>query len=134
MAKAAVMSKWLAGHNAALTARVRAPHECRFSMQFFNAVQGHCTAAFYDAITGPTEFIISVVNSLKMVNIPLAWLPLLDGRKESWHIIIIVIIIIIIIKRCRNVRLGESDLCPNEADDPSNTIPTYRKKEEIRKK
>ena len=26
--------------------------------------------AFYDAITGPTEFIISIVNSEKMVNMP----------------------------------------------------------------
>ena len=27
---------------------------------------------FYDAITGQTEFIISLVNSVKLVNIPLA--------------------------------------------------------------
>ena len=26
--------------------------------------------AFYDAITGPTDFIISIVNSVKMVNMP----------------------------------------------------------------
>ena len=40
-------------------------------MQVFSAVQGHCIEpAFYDAITGPTEFIISIVNSVKMVNIP----------------------------------------------------------------
>ena len=25
---------------------------------------------FYDAITGPTEFIISIVNSVKMVDMP----------------------------------------------------------------
>ena len=37
-------------------------------MQVFSAVQGHCTVAFYDAITGPPEFIISIVNSVKMVN------------------------------------------------------------------
>ena len=28
--------------------------------------------AFYDAIAGPTEFIISNVNSVKLVNMPLA--------------------------------------------------------------
>ena len=37
-------------------------------MQLFSAVQGYCAAAFYGAITGPTEFIISVVNSVKIVN------------------------------------------------------------------
>ena len=26
--------------------------------------------AFYDAYTGPTEFIISIINSVKMVNMP----------------------------------------------------------------
>ena len=36
-------------------------------MQVFSAVQ--CTAAFYDIITGPTEFIVSIFNSVKMVNI-----------------------------------------------------------------
>ena len=41
-------------------------------MQVLSAVQGQCTAAFYDAITGPTEFIISIVNSVKMVNMPYA--------------------------------------------------------------
>ena len=35
-------------------------------MQVFSAVQGHCPAAFYDVITGQTEF-ISIVNSVKMV-------------------------------------------------------------------
>ena len=35
-------------------------------MQVFSAVQGNCTPTFYDAITGPTEFIISIVNSVKM--------------------------------------------------------------------
>ena len=39
-------------------------------IQVFSAAQGHCTAAFYDAFTGPTEFIISIVNSVKMVNFP----------------------------------------------------------------
>ena len=61
-----VMVKWLAGQTAVLTARVRIPHECRFSV----TVQGHCTGAFYDAITGPTEFINSIVNSVTMVNMP----------------------------------------------------------------
>ena len=63
---AAVMVKWSAGQTAVLTKRVRAPHECS---KVFSAVQGHCTAAFYDANTGPTEF-ISIVNSVKMVNMP----------------------------------------------------------------
>ena len=36
----------------------------------FSAMQCNCTAAFYDGITGPTKFIISTDNSLKMVNTP----------------------------------------------------------------
>ena len=32
------------------------PHECIF----FSVVQGYCTAAFYDAFTGPTKFIVCV--------------------------------------------------------------------------
>ena len=39
--------------------------------------------AFYDAITGPTEFIISIVNSVKMVNMPLACYPTLRREKVS---------------------------------------------------
>ena len=72
-----MMSKWLAGQIAVLTARVRAPHECRFSV--------HCKVialpAFYDAITGPTEFIISIV---KIVNM-----------QKSRYIIIVIVNIII---------------------------------------
>ena len=67
------MTKWLAWQIEVLVARVRAPHE----MQVFSAVQGHCTDAFYDAITGHTKFIISIVNSLKIVKMPEAWQPLL---------------------------------------------------------
>ena len=49
----------------------------------------HCIAltAFYDGITGPTEF-ISVVDSVKMVDMPLVWLPCLDSGKMSRYIII----------------------------------------------
>ena len=39
-------------------------------MQAFGAMQGYCTATFYDAITGLTEFIIFIVNSVKIVNMP----------------------------------------------------------------
>ena len=60
------MTKWLAGLTAVLPARVRAPHECRFSVKC-NVV---AVPAFYDAITGSTEFIIYIVNSVKMVNMP----------------------------------------------------------------
>ena len=74
----AVMARWLAGQTAVLTARVRAPHECRFSVQ----CKAIALPAFYDAITGPTEFIISIVNSVKMVNMPLAWLPILKEGKS----------------------------------------------------
>ena len=40
----------------------------------------------YDAIAGPTEFITSLVNSVKMVNMPYAWLPLIDGGKKSRYV------------------------------------------------
>ena len=52
-------------------------------------MQGHWTAAFYDAVTGPTEFIISIVNSVKMVNMPQARLPHLELGKQTRYIIII---------------------------------------------
>ena len=64
---AAVMAKWLARQTAVLTARVRTSlltPDCRFSVQSkFIAL-----LAFYDTITGPTQFIISLVNSVKMFN------------------------------------------------------------------
>ena len=56
------MAKWLAGQTAVLTAQVRAPHECRFSVQCKVIV----LPGFY--ITGPTEFIITPVNSVNMVD------------------------------------------------------------------
>ena len=60
------MAKWLAWQTAVLTTQVRFQHE---TLQNFSATfQGHSTAAFYDAITGRTEFVISIVNSVKMVN------------------------------------------------------------------
>ena len=60
------MAKWLPGQTAVLTARVRAPHECRSSVQ----CKVIALPALYDAITGPTDFIISIVISIKMVNMP----------------------------------------------------------------
>ena len=65
---AAVMTKWLAGQTAVLTARVRTSlltPDCRFSVQ----CKVIALLAFYDSITLPTEF-ISLVNSVKMVNMP----------------------------------------------------------------
>ena len=70
------MALWLAEQTAVLTAPVRASHECRFP------VQCKVIAAFYDAITGPTELIISIFNLVKMVNIPSARLPLLKEGKS----------------------------------------------------
>ena len=65
----AVMAKWLPRQTAVLTARVRTSlvtHDCRFSVQ----CKVIALLAFYDTITGPTKFIISLVNSVKMVNMP----------------------------------------------------------------
>ena len=61
-----VMATWLAGQTAVLAALVRAPHDCRFSVQC-KVIE---LPAFCDTITGPTEFIISLVNSVKLVNMP----------------------------------------------------------------
>ena len=58
----------LAGQTAVLTALVLAPHECRFSVQCEVIAPLH---AFYEAITIQTEFIVSLVNSVKTVNIRL---------------------------------------------------------------
>ena len=68
---AVVMAKWLAGLTALLTARVRAAlgtPDCRFSVQCEVIV----LLVLSEAITGPTEFIIFLVNSVKIVNIPYA--------------------------------------------------------------
>ena len=48
------MAKWLAGQTSVLTTRVRAPPASRFSVQ----CKVIALPDFYDAITGPTEFII----------------------------------------------------------------------------
>ena len=65
--KTPVMAKWLAGQTAVLIdGASSSPHECRFSVQYMVIA----LPAFYDAITGTTEFIISIVNSVKMVNMP----------------------------------------------------------------
>ena len=69
---------WLAGQIAVVTARVRATHECRFSVK----CKVIAAAAFYDSITAPTEFVISTVNSEKILNIPYAWLLLLKEVKS----------------------------------------------------
>ena len=63
------MAKWLAGQTAVLTVRVQSSLvtlDCWFSVQ----CKVIALLAFYDAITGPTEFIISIVNSVKMVICP----------------------------------------------------------------
>ena len=59
-----MMDKWSAEQTAVL--KVRVPHEYIFSVQ----CKVIDMAAFYDAITGPTEFIISIVNSVIFFNIP----------------------------------------------------------------
>ena len=77
------MAKWLAGQTAVLMARVRTSlmtPDCRFSLQ----CKVIALLGFYDVITRPTAFIISLVNLVKMVNV-----LLLDGGKESRHSIII---------------------------------------------
>ena len=50
------------------------PHEFDQSMNagFQCGARSLHRTAFYDAITGPTEFIISIVNSVKTVNMPQA--------------------------------------------------------------
>ena len=72
------MAKWLVGLTAVLTELVRASPDCRFSVQ----CKVIALPAFYDAITGPTEFIISLFNSVKMVNMPKAPVPLLGSGKS----------------------------------------------------
>ena len=67
------MAKWLSGQTTVLTARVnsnltRDTSDCRFLVE----CKVIALLAFYDAITGPTEFIISIINSVKMVDMPLA--------------------------------------------------------------
>ena len=57
---AKLLAKWLARQTAVWAARVRAPLECSF----------YTLPGFCDAITGPTEFNISIVNSAKIVNMP----------------------------------------------------------------
>ena len=58
------MAKCLAGQTAVLTTRVRGPHAAaRFS------VKCKVTTAFYDDISGPTEFIFPiVVNNGRLVS------------------------------------------------------------------
>ena len=64
-----VMVEWLAEQTAVLSARVRTSlvtPDCRFSVQCKVIAQ----LGFYDAITGPIEFISTIVNSVKMVDTP----------------------------------------------------------------
>ena len=55
---------------------IGSPAERRVSEPSMNAgfQCGGCkviaSPAFYDALSGPSEYIISIVNSLKMVNMP----------------------------------------------------------------
>ena len=75
----AVVTKWLADQTAY---SVNDASSSPTWMQVFSAEPGHCTAAFNDAITGATELIISIANSIKIVNIHEAWLPLLKEGKS----------------------------------------------------
>ena len=54
---------------------------------------------------------------------------------EPWKtiIIIIIIMIIIIIKKGRQCKAGRERLTPYQSEDPNPTIPTHRRKEELRK-
>ena len=78
--KAAVMVEWLWWQTSRVRdftcLRVRAPHECRFSVRC--KVIHH--PAFYDANTGLTEFIISIVNLVKMVICPRDDYPTLSKK------------------------------------------------------
>ena len=47
--------------------------------------------------------------------------------------ILVIIIIVIIIKKGRQWKAGRERLKPSQSEDPSPTIPTHRKKEEIGK-
>ena len=67
--KIAVLAKWLTGQTAVLTERVRAHINAGFQC---SARSLHCTLSIMPFITGPTEFIISIVN-LRMVNMPEAY-------------------------------------------------------------
>ena len=63
------VAKWLAGQTAVLTTRVRTSlltPDCRYSVQ----CKVIALLAFHDAIRGPTEFIISLLNWVKMINMP----------------------------------------------------------------
>ena len=60
----AVMAKRLVGQTEMLPARVRAPLDCRFSVQ----CKVIALPALYDDISGRTELNISPDNSVKIVN------------------------------------------------------------------
>ena len=72
----AVMAKWLAWQIAVLNGACS-----RLTMnEVFQSGAGHHTAQLsINGITVPTE---SIVNSVKMVNMPLAWLPHLKEGKS----------------------------------------------------
>ena len=66
---AAVMAKWLVLQTEKLMAWIWISLFWHW-LQVLSAMQGIALLAFYAAITGPTEFIISFVNLVKMVNMP----------------------------------------------------------------
>ena len=76
----AVMAKWLAWQTAVLSGASSSPAW----MQVYSACSARSLhrPTVDDTITGPTEFIISIVNSLKMVNMPKAWPPLVKEGKS----------------------------------------------------
>ena len=61
------MAKWSAGPTAVLTARVRFQLETLTAGFQCKVIELH---AFYDVITEQTEFVVSIVNSVKIVNMP----------------------------------------------------------------
>ena len=65
---------------------IRAQYECRFSVQC--KVIG--LPAFYDTITGPTKFIISIFNSVKSDKMARHDYPALRREKISVYYIIII--------------------------------------------
>ena len=77
LAITAVMAKWLAWQTAVLSGASSSPAW----MQVFSARSLH-RPTVDDTNTGPTEFIISIVNSVKMVNRPKAWPPLVKEGKS----------------------------------------------------
>ena len=50
------------------------------------------------------------------------------------YFVVLLLLLLLLLKEVGNARLRESDPQPNQSKDPSPTIPTYRQKEDKRKK